>query len=834
MTNTPNGPVPPAPADANSGQTPAPGPSPLSGPAPGVDRRGGIVRRYFLIFAALVSGSLAAGLFVELAFRFQETRQTLETAHLQMAELAALRIQNYVTDIADALHMAAAPRELKGGRLTDDYVFNLRTLIRNAPAIRDAFAVGLDGREQFRESRIAASVADAGADHSSEPFFIAARAGKTYFGPVSFPRDSLEPRIIIAVPIEPFAGEVAGVLVAQVNVRYIWDVVQSIRIGKSGYAYVVSGDGILIAHPDLHLVLQHKDLSDVPQIAQLRAPGSGETGTGEYTSLSGERALVAYQRIPSIGWTVLVERPLLEAYTPALLSLGRIGGILLALCVLAVVAAVRLRRRVVKPIEALRYGAGRLEAGELDTRLQLKTGDEFEDLAEDFNRMAARLQEAHAGLEQKVADRTQALEHSLGEVQALGDTLQAVSASLDLQNVLQTIVVHATELSDSDGGVIYEFDENAQAFRFRAGHLLRPEFITALVAAPPMLYSSIVGRAAVTGEPQNITDTAATASPPTNAPVLAEGYRSTLAVPMIRSNRIIGGIVLGRKVVGGYSEREIDLLRTFANGCTIAIEHARLFLEVGEKNTALQLASQHKSQFLANMSHELRTPMNAILGFTDLMLDGIYGPLDPRLVKPVDQLQTNGHHLLRLINDVLDLSKIEAGRLELDLAEYNVDEIVEALQATAYPLAQAKGLAFRVATESKIGNCYGDSKRIYQILVNLTGNAIKFTRHGGVNIRVARTNGDIHYTVRDTGVGIPPEELGSIFEEFGRGDPAVAKEFSGTGLGLTIAKRFVSMHGGRIWAESTFNVGSTFHVVVPRRVTASSLMDTAVMAAGQR
>jgi hypothetical protein len=191
----------------------------------------------------------------------------------------------------------------------------------------------------------------------------------------------------------------------------------------------------------------------------------------------------------------------------------------------------------------------------------------------------------------------------------------------------------------------------------------------------------------------------------------------------------------------------------------------------------------------------------------------------------------NGQHLLRLINDVLDLSKIEAGRLDLDLAEYNVDEIVEALQATAYPLAQAKGLAFRVSAGSRIGNCYGDSKRIYQILLNLTGNAIKFTRHGGINVAVEPSNGDIHYMVRDTGVGIPPEELGSIFEEFGRGDPAIAKEFAGTGLGLTIAKRFVSMHGGRIWAESTFNVGSTFHVVVPRRVTASSLMDATVTTA---
>jgi signal transduction histidine kinase len=275
--------------------------------------------------------------------------------------------------------------------------------------------------------------------------------------------------------------------------------------------------------------------------------------------------------------------------------------------------------------------------------------------------------------------------------------------------------------------------------------------------------------------------------------------------------------VLARRVVGGYSDREVDLLRTFANGSSIAIEHAHLFLEVGEKNTALQLASQHKSQFLANMSHELRTPMNAILGFTDLILDGIYGNLDERLRRPLEQLQINGQHLLRLINDVLDLAKIEAGRLELNVDEYNVDEILEALQATAHPLAETKGLTLSVLTESQIGYCYGDSKRMFQVLINVVGNAIKFTRHGGVEIVVAAENREIHYTIKDSGVGIAPDDLVSIFEEFGRGDPALAREFAGTGLGLAIAKRFVTMHGGRIWAESKLNVGSTFHVVVPRR-----------------
>jgi signal transduction histidine kinase len=792
-----------------------------SGTAASADtgRRSRIVRRYFLIFATLVGGSLVLSVLLEMGFRFQEIRQNLEVVHRQMAELAALQIRNYIEEVAQAVRLAAQPRNLIGGRITDDYVSELRSLLKNVPAIRDVVAVGLDGREQLRLSRIGPSLPDARAEHASDPDFAAAKSGQTYFGPVIFPADSFEPRIVIAVPIEPFRGEVIGVLSAEVNVRYVWDVVQEIKVGETGYAYVVSGTGALVAHPDLHLVLQHIDLSGLPQVAALQNPDDGAAATGVYKNLAGQRVLVSHVRIPNVGWTVMVERPLTEAYQPLLASLARTGGILLVVCIMAVGAAVILGRRVVRPIEVLRRGAARLEAGDLEARLELSTGDEFEELAEDFNRMAGRLQDAHAGLEQKVAERTQALKQSLDEVQGLGDTIRAVSASLDLQKVLQTIVVHATELSRSDGGLIYEFDEPAQVFRLRAGHLLRPEFIAKLDKAPPTFRNSIMGRAATTGQPEQVVDVEADASYALKGVVLAEGYQSLLAIPTSQGGRLIGGVVVARKAIGGFSDREIELLRTFANGSTIAIENARLFLEVERKNAALQQASQHKSEFLANMSHELRTPMNAIIGFTDLLLDGIYGNLDDRVRKPMDQIHRNGKNLLRLINDVLDLSKIEAGRMDLDLGEYSAVETVDAVMITARPLAELKGLTLHACIEGKIGPCYGDGKRMIQVLLNLVGNAVKFTRQGRVEVTAAAENGNVHYTVRDTGIGIPPEHLDSIFDEFGQGGSTVTKEFGGTGLGLAIAKRFVTLHRGRIWAESILKAGSAFHVVVPRQLT---------------
>jgi signal transduction histidine kinase/ActR/RegA family two-component response regulator len=409
---------------------------------PDIGRRGGIVRRYFLIFATLVGGALVASVLVEMVFRFQETRQNLAAEHSQMAELAGLRIQNYIESVAQAIRFAQ-PESFNQARdrVTDDYVLKLRLLLKHVPAIRDLVVVGLDGREQLRVSRIGPSVPDAQVDHSSAPYLTSIRAGQTYFGPIIFPPDAFEPRILIAVPITSFATNVIGVLAAEVNVRYVWDVVQAIRVGKSGYAYVVSESGALVAHPDLHLVLQRRNLSDLPQVAALRSSASGTDSAGVYKNLNGQWVLESHVRIPNVGWTVLVERPLMEAFGPLLASLTRTGGILLIVCAMAVGAAVLLGRRVVRPIEILRRGATRLEAGNLEARLEVKTGDEFEELAEDFNRMAGRLQDSYATLERKVEERT----HQL-ELANLAKSRFLAAASHDLRQPLHALGLFVAQL----------------------------------------------------------------------------------------------------------------------------------------------------------------------------------------------------------------------------------------------------------------------------------------------------------------------------------------------------------------------------------------------------
>ena len=277
-------------------------------------------------------------------------------------------------------------------------------------------------------------------------------------------------------------------------------------------------------------------------------------------------------------------------------------------------------------------------------------------------------------------------------------------------------------------------------------------------------------------------------------------------------------MALTRRHVERFTDKHIEVLQVFAAQAVIAIENVRLFTEIQEKSRQLEVASQHKSQFLANMSHELRTPLNAILGFTEMLADGLYGPVPPEYKEPLADIQTNGRHLLRLINDVLDLSKIEAGRMELAMEEYSAQEVVSMVRASLRSLAEEKGLDFKVEVDPGLPEVLrGDAKRIMQCLLNLAGNALKFTKRGGVTIRAARDGDCVRYSVSDTGIGIPTDQLAEVFAEFRQVDATVTREFGGTGLGLSITKKFVEMHGGRIWVESRLNEGSAFHFTIPLR-----------------
>jgi signal transduction histidine kinase len=346
------------------------------------------------------------------------------------------------------------------------------------------------------------------------------------------------------------------------------------------------------------------------------------------------------------------------------------------------------------------------------------------------------------------------------------------------------------------------------------------ELIAAIATRQADLGDTTVGQAAERREPIQVADL--TQKPPSELRdlVLEAGFRALLVVPLLRPDHIFGALVVRRRQPGEFPKPTVDLLQTFAAQSVLAIQNARLFCEIEEKSRQLEVASQHKSQFLANMSHELRTPLNAILGFTELMVDNVYGEVPAQMRDALDRVQSNGRHLLGLINDVLDLSKIEAGQITLALTDYSLDDIVHNVITSVESLATEKRLGLKLDIMPDLPVGCGDERRIAQVLLNLVGNAIKFTDSGEVAISARAANGSFNIAVRDTGPGIAPSEQVRIFEEFHQADNSATKTKGGTGLGLAIAKRIIEMHGGRISVESSPGAGSTFSVSLPVRVPA--------------
>ena len=406
--------------------------------------------------------------------------------------------------------------------------------------------------------------------------------------------------------------------------------------------------------------------------------------------------------------------------------------------------------------------------------------------------------------------RTDELGRSVGELRALGEVSQAVNSTLDLKTVLSTIVANAVQLSGTAAGAIYGYDEQTREFRLRATYGMDQGLIDALTQRHIGLDDPNVASALAQREPTQVADLKEAAPSAVNDIILRAGYRALMVAPLLRGEDIVGMLVVRRRTPGEFAENTVDIIKTFAAQSALAIQNARLFHEIEDNSRQLEEASQHKSQFLANMSHELRTPLNAILGYTELMADGAYGEPSEKMLGIL-----TGRHLLGLINDVLDLSKIEAGQLELELSDYSVQDIAQAVRSTLEPLAADKKLAFKVETPSELPPGHGDGRRLTQVLINLVGNAIKFTDAGEVAIKAEANNGSFHVSVRDTGPGISAADQTKLFQEFQQADNAITKKKGGTRLGLAISKRIIEMHGGKIWVESQPGQGWTFAFTLP-------------------
>jgi signal transduction histidine kinase len=959
--------------------------------------RGRLFRKYVALFVAVVSVALIANGLFEIWFSYREHQEALVRIQREQAESAAAKIAQFVSEIRNQLGWTTQ-LPWSSATMEQRRVDALR-LLRQVPAITELEQLDPTGHEQLRVSRLAMDVVGSGIDMSHEPKFTEAMAHKVYYGPVYFRRQS-EPYMTLAL-----AGTIRedGVSVAEVNLKFIWDVVSQIKVGEHGHAYVVDADGRLIAHPDISLVLRNTDLSGLAQVKEARAERAGAAADPAqvFQNLEGHRVLSAHAAIAPLGWTVFVELPLAEAYAPLYASMQRSGALLLGGLLLAFLAGLLLARRMVVPIEALRTGAARIGGGDLGQRIAIKTGDELESLADQFNDMAGKLSESYADLEKKVElrthelsealeqqtataevlrvissspgdlqpvfdailanatricdarfgilrrydrevfeivamrgvppafaeylrrapkevplqlsvgrtlstkqpiqvadvtlnqpyldrdpaavpavelggvrtmltvpmlkddepvgtisiyrrevrpftekqielvtsfanqaviaienvrllnelrDRTTQLARSVEELNALGEVSQAVNSTLDIETVLETVVAKAVQLSGTAAGAIYVFDEADGAFDLRATYGMDQALIAGIRGQSGRLGDTLIGRAAQGRAPIQVPDLSE--EPPSTARdlLLRVGFRAVLAVPLLGPDAIVGMLVVRRRETGSFAGSIIEVLKTFAAQSVLAIQNARLFREIEEKGRQLEIASRHKSQFLANMSHELRTPLNAILGYSELLIDGIYGEPPEKFRTVLERVQSNGRHLLGLINDVLDLSKIEAGQLNLTVEDYSMGALVKSVVAATESLARNKGLALSAVIQEGLPLGRGDERRLTQVLLNLVGNAIKFTDHGSVEIAARAADGRFTVSVRDSGPGIAEADQTRIFEEFQQVDATSTRKKGGTGLGLAIAKRIVGMHGGVLTVESALGAGSTFCMTVPIRV----------------
>ena len=596
--------------------------------------RGSLFRKYVVYFVALVCGAVLVSSLVGIYFTFQENKTALLNLQKEKAAAAATRIEAYVQEIEHQLGWMRLPQV--GATTPEQRRIDFLKLLRQVPAITEVAMLDLSGREKLRVSRLGMDVSGTQGDLSNDPKYTGTRGGKTYLSPVYF-RKETEPYMTMSV-----AGnsDDTGVTVAEVNLKFIWDVISRIKIGDKGLAYVVDSRGQLIAHPDISLVLQKSDLSKLVQVIAAREAKTGDDvdSVSIARNAAGTEVLTAYASIPSLGWHVFAEQPLTEAFAPLYDSLERTGLLLLIGLGLAVFVGQAVARRMVAPITTIQAGAAQFATGRLDQDIDVRTGDELEGLASEFNNMARQLHESYAGLEQKVAERTRDLE----------------------------------------------------------------------------------------------------------------------------------------------------------------------------------IANKHKSEFLANMSHELRTPLNAIIGFSEVLSEKLFGEVNDKQLEYLKDIHSSGQHLLSLINDILDLSKIEAGRVELELAQFHLPQAIDNALTLIRERASRHGVELIVEADPAIGDWVADERKVKQILLNLLSNAVKFTPEGGkITVSAKREEGFVKISVTDTGIGISEADRDVVFEEFRQASGDYLKKSEGTGLGLSLTRAFVRLHGGEISLKSELGKGSTFIFTLP-------------------
>jgi len=850
-----------APLDHRNGgmQAPSNGPTetvPVSGPS---IVRSRLFIKYIVLFVAVVGVALVINGAFDIYFSYKEQKTSLIRVQREQAQAAASKIGQFINEIESQVGWTTQ-LPWSAGTL-EQRRFDALRLLRQVPAITELAEIDSTGHEQLRVSRLAMEVVGSGKDVSKEPAFTEAVAHKVYYGPVYFRRES-EPYMTLSL-----AGtrRDTGVSIAQVNLKLIWDVLSKIKFAGHGRAYVVDASGRLIAHPDISLVLRNTDVSRLAQVRSALSNIAGNTAqeAQEADDIDGKKVLTASAPVAPLGWFVFVETPIEEAYAPLYTTIERIGLVLLGALALAFGAGLFLARRMVIPIRTLRAGAARLGSGDLGQRIAVKTGDEVEALADQFNEMAGRLQESYANLEQKVeqrtrelTERTEELGQSVGELQALGEVSQAVNSTLDLETVLSTIVAKAVQLSGTEAGAIYVFNEVQRELQLRATYGMDQELIDALARQRIGLDETTVAQALAEGDPVQIADLKQQPSSAVYEIILHAGFRAVLVAPLLRGEEIVGLLVVRRRTPGTFPQNTIDLIKTFAAQSAVAIENARLFKNVQTsledlRTTQDRLVQTQKlaslGQLTAGIAHEIKNPLNFVNNFSGVSVE-LIDELQEALVKAkaddktraeitelTDTLRDNlgkivqhGRRADSIVKNMLLHSREGSG----EHRPVDINALVEEAVNLAYHGARAEKQGFNITLERSLDAAAGQvdcfPQEITRVLLNLISNgfyaatkrkALAISDGYEPTLAAATKNlGDrVEISIRDNGTGIPPEVREKMFNPFFTTKPAG----EGTGLGLSLSHDIiVKQHSGSIEIDTQPDEFTEFRIVLPRAGTA--------------
>ncbi len=734
---------------------------------------------------------------------FSTLEQESLDSQSEIAQRVGAEIDRFVQERESELRLLSDVNDLAALEQREQRIV-LNNLLANQQLYLELSLLDTDGQELFRLSRF--GVVDEGdlvnrADNAE--FLIPSTQGASYYSPIYFGEAAREPLITISLPVNDLvSSELRYVVVADFRFRTIWDFIAGLEFRDEETVYVIDTIGKIVAHSDPAVVFEE---------TRIELPDED----GRAVGLSGEDVIFARENLQfgEQQLTVIAEQPTSVALQQANEGLAVAAIVTAIALMIAIVLGFLTVQRVIRPVERLAAVARTIQEGDLSVRAEVTTRDEIGALAESFNSMTNRLSGFIETLEERVTDRTR-------DLRVAADVSQQITTELDNEHLLQQVARLTASSFKFYATVVFLYDAKRKLLIPTTGANAQGELLETTTMEPIALDAepSVVALAARQQEAIVLNDVATTPAflPLPNLP----NTRSEFVIPMARGGDLLGIFDIQSETKDRFSDEDAQVLKTLAEQVAIAIRNANLFTETQAAKAEAEEADRVKSQFLANMSHELRTPLNAILNFTEFVADGVLGPVNEKQEETLRRAITSGDHLLSLINDILDLTKIEIGRMDLFVEKVDMNDLLESMMATTKGLTKDRpNIQIHHRFEADLPVIDGDKRRIRQVLLNLISNAVKFTPSGEIHISAQREDDTVHLIVRDTGIGISPEDQAVIFDSFRQGQQGLTAG-SGTGLGLPISKLLVESHGGRLWIDSAANVGTRCHVILPIKAPA--------------